>query len=43
MTEEHTMTEVVSLMTEALRLEERGKLLDVTGHVTQPPDEEAHT
>jgi hypothetical protein len=36
------MTEVVSLMTGALRLEESGKLLDVTGHPTELPDEEAY-
>lgn len=40
---EHTMTEVVSLMTGALRLEENGELVDATGHVTELPDEDAHT
>ena len=39
---EHTMTEVVSLMTGALRLEENGELVDATGHVTELPDEDAH-
>lgn len=39
---EHTMTEVVSLMTGALRLEENGELVDATGHVTKLPDEDAH-
>lgn len=40
---EHTMTEVVSLMTGALRLEKNGELVDATGHVTELPDEDAHT
>jgi len=39
----HTMTEVVSLMTGALRLQENGELIDATGHVTELPDEDAHT
>ena len=39
---ERTMTEVVSLMTGALRLEENGELVDATGHVTELPDEDAH-
>lgn len=40
---EHTMTEVVSLMTGALRLEKNGELVDARGHVTELPDEDAHT
>ena len=39
---ERTMTEVVSLMTGALRLEENGELVDATGHATELPDEDAH-
>ena len=36
------MTELDSLMTGALRLEENGKLVDATGHSTELPDEDAH-
>ena len=39
---ELAMTEVVSLMTEALRLVENGELVDATGHATELPDEDAH-
>jgi len=39
---EHTMSEVVSLMTGALRLDDNGKLVDATGHVTELHDEDAH-
>jgi fructose transport system ATP-binding protein len=39
---ERTMTEVVSLMTGALRLEENGELVDATGHATELPGQDAH-
>jgi len=39
---ERPMTEVVFLMTGALRLEENGELVDATGHATELPDEDAH-
>ena len=38
---ERTMTEVVSLMTGVLRLQENGELVDATEHAIERPDENA--
>ena len=37
------MNEVVTLMTSALRQEDKGELLDATGHVNESHDKDAHT